>query len=193
MRYAIVESGGKQYRAFEGGKIEVDRLSAQKGDKIDIDRVLLMADGDEYLVGAPTLSEILVKATVVEHFRGEKAFRFKYSPKKRIRVRGGHRQQYTRLMVDFIGREGEVRKIEVAEPKPVVEKKTEVKVEKDKAEPKAKAEKPVAGSAKAAEKKAEKAPAKKSEKAPVKKSTSTSKPAAKSTDKKSSTAKKSSK
>ena len=193
MRYAIVESGGKQYRAVEGGKIEVDRLSAEKGAKINIDHVLLMADGDEYLIGVPTLSEILVKATVVDHFRGEKAFRFKYSPKKRIRVRGGHRQQYTRLMVDFIGREGEERKIEVAEPKPVVEKKTEVKVEKTKAEPKAKAEKPVAGSAKVAEKKTEKAPAKKVEKAPAKKSTSTSKPAAKSTDKKSSTAKKSSK
>ncbi len=193
MRYAIVESGGKQYRAVEGGKIEVDRLSAEKGDKIDIERVLLMADGDEYLVGAPTLSEILVKATVVDHFRGEKAFRFKYSPKKRIRVRGGHRQQYTRLMVDFIGREGEDRKIEAAEPKPVVEKKTEVKVEKAKAEPKVKAGKPAATPAKAAEKKTAKAPAKKSEKAPAKKSTSTSKPAAKSTDKKSSTAKKSSK
>ncbi len=193
MRYAIVESGGKQYRAVEGGKIEVDRLSAEKGDKINIERVLLMADGDEYLVGAPTLSEILVKATVMEHFRGEKAFRFKYSPKKRIRVRGGHRQQYTRLMVDFIGREGEERKVEVAEPKPVVEKKTEAKVEKAKAEPKAKAEKPAASSAKEAAKKTEKAPAKKSEKAPAKKSTSTSKPAAKSTDKKSSTAKKSSK
>ena len=198
MRYAIVESGGKQYRAVEGGKIEVDRLSAEKGDKIDIERVLLMADGDEYLVGAPTLSEILVKATVVEHFRGEKAFRFKYSPKKRIRVHGGHRQQYTRLMVDFIGREGEVRKIEIAEPKPVVEE-TEVKVEKAKVEPKVKAEKPAASPAKAAVKKTEKAPAtsspkgKKSEKTPAKKLTSTSKPAAKSSDKKSSTAKKSSK
>ena len=193
MRYAIVESGGKQYRAVEGGKIEVDRLSAEKGAKINIDRVLLMADGDEYLVGAPTLSEILVKATVVDHFRGEKAFRFKYSPKKRIRVRGGHRQQYTRLMVDFIGRAGEVRKVEVAEPKPVVEKKAEAAVEKVKAEPKAKVEKPAAKSAKEAVKKTEKAPAKKSEKAPAKKSTSTGKPAAKSTDKKSSTAKKSSK
>ena len=198
MRYAIVESGGKQYRAVEGGKIEVDRLSAEKDDKINIDRVLLMADGDEYLVGAPTLSEILVKATVVDHFRGEKAFRFKYSPKKRIRVRGGHRQQYTRLMVDFIGREGEVRKIEIAEPKPVVEE-TEVKVEKAKVEPKVKAEKPAASPAKAAVKKTEKAPAtsspkgKKSEKTPAKKLTSTSKPAAKSSDKKSSTAKKSSK
>lgn len=199
MRYAIVESGGKQYRAVEGGKIEVDRLSAEKGDKINIERVLLMADGDEFMVGAPTLSEILVKATVVEHFRGEKAFRFKYSPKKRIRVRGGHRQQYTRLMVDFIGREGEDRKIEAAEPKPVVEKKTEVKVEKAKAEPKVKAGKPAASPAKAAERKTAKAPAtsspkgKKSEKAPARKSTSTSKPAAKSTDKKSSTGKKSSK
>lgn len=192
MRYAIVESGGKQYRAVEGGKIEVDRLAADKGAKIDIDRVLLMADGDEFLVGAPTLSEIKVKATVMDHFRGEKAFRFKYSPKKRIRVRGGHRQQYTRLMVDFIGRDGEVRKVEVAEPKPVVEKKAEAKVEKAKAESKVKAEKPAAGSAKAADKKAEKAPAKKSEKAPAKKSTS-SKPAAKSSDKKSSTGKKSSK
>lgn len=198
MRYAIVESGGKQYRAVEGGKIEVDRLSAEKDDKINIDRVLLMADGDEYLVGTPTLSEILVKATVVEHFRGEKAFRFKYSPKKRIRVHGGHRQQYTRLMVDFIGREGEVRKIEIAEPKPVVEE-TEVKVEKAKVEPKVKAEKPAASPAKAAVKKTEKAPAtsspkgKKSEKTPAKKLTSTSKPAAKSSDKKSSTAKKSSK
>jgi len=197
MRYAIVESGGKQYRAVEGGKIEVDRLSAEKGAKINIERVLLMADGDEYMVGAPTLSEILVKATVVDHFRGEKAFRFKYSPKKRIRVRGGHRQQYTRLIVDFIGHEGEERKIEAAEPKPVVEKKIEVKVEKAKAEPKAKAGKPAAGPAKTAEKKTEKktakAPAKKSEKAPAKKSTSTSKPAAKSKDNKSSAAKKSSK
>ena len=198
MRYAIVESGGKQYRAVEGGKIEVDRLSAEKGDKINIDRVLLMADGDEYMVGAPTLSEILVKATVVDHFRGEKAFRFKYSPKKRIRVRGGHRQQYTRLMVDFIGREGEKREIAAAEPKPVVEKKTQVKVEKAKAEPGVKAVKPAAAPAKAAEKKTEKTPAasprvKKPEKAPAKKSTATGKPAAKSTDKKSSTGKKSSK
>ncbi|MBI2759548.1 MAG: 50S ribosomal protein L21 [Chloroflexi bacterium] len=185
MRYAIVESGGKQYRAVEGGKIEVDRLSAEKGDKINIDRVLLMADGDEYLVGAPALGEILVKATVVDHFRGEKVFRFKYSPKKRIRVRGGHRQQYTRLMVDFIGREGEVRKIEQAEP----EKKAEVKVEKVKAEPKPKAEKPVASPAKEAAKKIEKTPAKKTEKAPARKSTST-KPAT--TKKSSTTTKKSS-
>jgi large subunit ribosomal protein L21 len=118
MRYAIVESGGKQYKAVEGQVIEVDRLSAEQGSQIDIARVLLMADGDTFMVGTPTVKEILVKATIVEHFRGPKIFRFKYSPKKRIRVRGGHRQQYTRLMVDFIGRAGEERKVEAkAAPK----------------------------------------------------------------------------
>jgi large subunit ribosomal protein L21 len=133
MRYAIVESGGKQYRAVEGQPIDVDRLSSEQGAQVDIERVLLMADGEEFLIGTPTVSGIDVKATVVEHFRGPKVFRFKYSPKKRIRVRGGHRQQYTRLMVDFIGRPGEVRKVE----KPV---EVEVIVEAE-AEPAPKAEK----------------------------------------------------
>ena len=177
MRYAIVESGGKQYKAVEGKTIEVDRLPAEEGAQVDL-RTLLMADGDDFMVGTPTVSGIQVKATVVDHFRGEKLFRFKYSPKKRIRVRGGHRQQYTRLMVDFIGKPGETRKVEKAEPQPVekVEKKAEPKVEKAKAEPKAKAEKPAKGPAKEAAKKEEK-------KAPAKKST----------EKKSSTSKKSSK
>ena len=174
MRYAIVESGGKQYKAVEGQTIEVDRLADKEGAQLDL-MTLLMADGNDVLVGTPTVGGIQVKATVVDHFRGEKVFRFKYAPKKRIRVRGGHRQQYTRLMVDFIGKPGETRNIEKAEPKPVVEKKAE----KAKAEPKAKEEK-------AASSPAKEAPAKKaakSEKAPAKKSA----------EKKSSTPKKSSK
>jgi large subunit ribosomal protein L21 len=120
MRFAIVESGGKQYRAVEGRTIEVDRLPVDTGKKFDFERVLLMADGDDVLVGTPTISDILVKVTVVDHVKGPKIDRFKYRPKKRIRVRGGHRQQYTRLLVDFIGREGEERKVEKAEPAPVV-------------------------------------------------------------------------
>jgi large subunit ribosomal protein L21 len=115
MRYAIIESGGKQYKAVEGQMIEVDRLPDESGVQIEL-RTLLMADGEDFMVGTPTLSDILVKATVVEHFRGEKVFRFKYSPKKRIRVRGGHRQQYSRLSVDFIGKPGEKRKVEKVEP-----------------------------------------------------------------------------
>jgi large subunit ribosomal protein L21 len=141
MRFAIVESGGKQYRAVEGRTIEVDRLPVDAGKKFDFERILLMADGDEVMVGTPTVSDILVKVTVVDHIKGPKIDRFKYRPKKRIRVRGGHRQQYTRLMVDFIGRPGEERKVE--EPEVKQEAETEVVLEaKPKAEKAPKAEKP---------------------------------------------------
>ena len=119
MRYAIIESGGKQYRAVEGQTIEVDRLSEEAGKQVDL-QALLMADGDDFMVGTPTVGGIEVKATILNHIRGPKVDRFKYSPKKRIRVRGGHRQQYTQLAIDFIGRPGEERKVEKAE-EPVAE------------------------------------------------------------------------
>jgi large subunit ribosomal protein L21 len=144
MRFAIIETGGKQYRAIEGRTIEVDRLPVEAGKKFDVERILLMADGDDVMVGTPTVSDILVKVTVVDHTKGPKIDRFKYRPKKRIRVRGGHRQHYTRLLVDFIGREGEERKVEKAEPAPV----PVVVEEKPKAEKKAKAEKPAPKSTK---------------------------------------------
>ena len=165
MRYAIIESGGKQYRAVEGQSIDVDRLPVETGKKIDLEQILLMADGDEIMVGTPTVSGIQVKATVLDHFRGPKVFRFKYSPKKRIRVRGGHRQQYTRLLVDFIGKPGETRKVEKVEKS---EKPAEKEV-KAAAEKAPKADKPDKGPAKET-KKAETRPAGK--KAPAKKSTS---------------------
>src|SRR6266498_3771630 len=128
MRFAIVESGGKQYRAVEGRTIEVDRLAVDAGKKFDVERVLLMADGDDVLVGTPLISDILVKVTVVDHIKGPKIDRFKYRPKKRIRVRGGHRQQFTRLLVDFIGRSDEDRKAE-AKAEMAVEADNLVKVE----------------------------------------------------------------
>ena len=128
MRFAIVESGGKQYRAVEGRTIEVDRLPVDAGKKFDFERVLLMADGDDVLVGTPTIGDILVKVTVVDHIKGPKIDRFKYRPKKRIRVRGGHRQQFTRLLVDFIGRSGEERQVE-AKPEKKVEADDLTKIE----------------------------------------------------------------
>jgi large subunit ribosomal protein L21 len=135
MRFAIIESGGKQYRAVEGRTIEVDRLPADAGNKFDVERVLLMGDGDDILVGTPTVSDILVKVTVVDHVKGPKIDRFKYRPKKRIRVRGGHRQQYTRLLVDFIGRPDEERKRDEqkAEVAPVVVEATPAVAEAPKA------------------------------------------------------------
>ncbi len=113
MRIAIVESGGKQYRAVEGSTIDVDRLAFEVGKKFDFERVLLMADEDVVMVGTPTVDEITVSATVVDHVKGPKVISFKYRPKKRIRVKGGHRHFYTRLMIDFIGKSGEERKVEV--------------------------------------------------------------------------------
>ncbi len=112
MRIAIVESGGKQYRAVEGSTIDVDRLAFEVGKKFDFERVLLMADEDVVMVGTPTVDEITVSATVVDHVKGPKVVSFKYRPKKRIRVKGGHRHFYTRLMIDFIGKPGEERKVE---------------------------------------------------------------------------------
>jgi len=126
MRFAIVESGGKQYRAIEGRTLEVDRLPVEAGNKFDIERILLMADGDDVLVGTPTVSDILVKVTVMDHIKGPKIDRFKYRPKKRIRVRGGHRQQYTRLMVDFIGKPDEERKAEAKVEKVEVDDLTRI-------------------------------------------------------------------
>jgi len=138
MRIAIVESGGKQYRAVEGSTIDVDRLAFEVGKKFDFERVLLMADEDVVMVGTPTVGEIIVSATVVDHVKGPKVVSFKYRPKKRIRVKGGHRHFYTRLMIDFIGKAGEERKVEVKEEAVAVveienvEAAEEPKVEKQK-------------------------------------------------------------
>src|SRR5512147_633568 len=136
MRIAIVESGGKQYRAVEGSTIDVDRLAFEVGKKFDFERVLLMADEDVVMVGTPTVSEIKVSATVVDHVKGPKVTSFKYRPKKRIRVKGGHRHFYTRLMIDFIGKAGEERKAaakkEVVAEVESVEVTEEPKVEKPK-------------------------------------------------------------
>lgn len=103
MKFAIVESGGKQYRAVEGATIDVDRLQATPGESIDIELVLMLVDGDDVAVGTPTVKGAAVKATVLEHFKGEKTYNFTYRPKKRIRQKTGHRQQYTRLEIEKIG------------------------------------------------------------------------------------------
>jgi large subunit ribosomal protein L21 len=105
MKYAIVESGGKQYRAVEGGFIEVDLLPDEAGQPVELDKVLLMVDDDKVTVGTPTVKGGKVQATVVKHVKGPKIVVFRYRPKKRYRVKTGHRQQYTRLKIETIGME----------------------------------------------------------------------------------------
>jgi large subunit ribosomal protein L21 len=100
--YAIVESGGRQYRAEEGHSFSVEKLPYEVGDQIELDKVLLLANGDGFKIGQPTVEGVLVKATVVEQYRGKKVFVWKYKPKKRYRNRRGHRQSYTRLRIDEI-------------------------------------------------------------------------------------------
>ena len=100
--YAIVESGGRQYRAEQGGSFSVEKLPFEVGEQIELDNVLLLANGDEVQVGRPSVEGVKVKATVVEQYRGKKIFVWKYRPKKRYRRRKGHRQSYTRLRIDEI-------------------------------------------------------------------------------------------
>jgi large subunit ribosomal protein L21 len=100
--YAIVECGGRQYRAEEGHSFVVEKLPFEVGDQIDLENVLLVSVDGDIKVGQPAVEGASVKATVVEQFRGEKIFVWKYRPRKRYRHRQGHRQSYTRLRVDDI-------------------------------------------------------------------------------------------
>ncbi len=101
MKYAIVESGNRQYRAEEGGYIEVEKLALEPGSNVDLE-VLLMADGEAVRVGQPRVDGAVAKATVVEHFKGPKIRVFHYKPKKRYRKTQGHRQTYTRLKIETL-------------------------------------------------------------------------------------------
>jgi large subunit ribosomal protein L21 len=100
--YAIVESGGKQYKAVPGSALEVDRLHIEEGTQIDLDQVFMVADDENYQIGTPTVKGASIKATVVEHFKGRKILVFKYKSGNNYRRKQGHRQQYTRLMIDEI-------------------------------------------------------------------------------------------
>lgn len=101
MKYAIVRSGSRQYRAEEGGRIEVERLPGEVGSQVQLE-ALLTADGEEVRVGQPTVPGAKVSARIAEQFRGAKIRIFKYKPKQRYRRRAGHRQQYTRLAIEHI-------------------------------------------------------------------------------------------
>jgi large subunit ribosomal protein L21 len=106
MKYAIVEDGGKQYKAVEGGVIEVDYFAAEQGEALDLNHVLLISDGQNVSIGTPHVAGAVVKTTVVGQVKGPKVIIFKYSPKKRIRTKKGHRQKYTRLQIESISLNG---------------------------------------------------------------------------------------
>jgi len=100
--YAVVRSGARQYRAGVGDTILVERLRADVGEQIELTEVLLVADGEHVEVGQPTVEGARVVATVLAEEKGPKLFIFKYHPRHRYRRRAGHRQTYSRLLVDEI-------------------------------------------------------------------------------------------
>ncbi len=100
--YAVIRSGGKQYRAEVGTILDVDRLPNEVGESVVISDVLLVGDEDNTVIGQPLVEGASVEATVVEQFRGKKIIVYKYRQRTNYRRKKGHRQYYTRLRIDGI-------------------------------------------------------------------------------------------
>ena len=104
--FAVIKSGGRQYKVAVGQTLEVNRLPVEDGKQISIAEVLLISDADNSLVGAPFVANAEVLATVNGQKRGKKVIIFRYKAKKRVRHRRGHRQELTVLTIDDIVSEG---------------------------------------------------------------------------------------
>lgn len=100
--YAVITTGGKQYKVSPGDVVRVETLDAKKGDTVELKEVFMVADGDKVSVGKPTLPSAKVTAEVVEQDRGEKLLIFKHRRRKGFRKTNGHRQNYTAVKVKEI-------------------------------------------------------------------------------------------
>ena len=100
--YAVIETGGKQYKVNEGDVIYVEKLDVADGETITFDKVLAVSNGDKFSVGAPYVEGASVLANVIETGKGKKLYVFKYKPKKNEKKKIGHRQFYTKLQITKI-------------------------------------------------------------------------------------------
>jgi large subunit ribosomal protein L21 len=100
--YAIIETGGKQYKVAEGDIIRCDLLESEVGSDVTFDRVVLAASGDDVKIGAPLLSGASVSGTVLRQAKDKKILVFRYKPKKRVRKLNGHRQRYAEVKITKI-------------------------------------------------------------------------------------------
>ena len=100
--YAVIETGGKQYRVNQGDVIKVEKLAGDVGSKIDFDKVLLVGEGSDVKVGTPTVSGAKVSGTVVEQDRHKKIIVFKMKRRKNYRRKQGHRQDFTGVRIEKI-------------------------------------------------------------------------------------------
>jgi large subunit ribosomal protein L21 len=100
--YAVIKTGGKQYRVSAGEKLKIESIPAEVGSQIELNQVLMVADGDNITAGTPLVAGAVVKATVVSHGRGEKITIFKLRRRKHYRKTLGHRQNYTEIEINGI-------------------------------------------------------------------------------------------
>ena len=100
--YAVIQTGGKQYRVSEGFKLKVEKLDVAEGDSIELDKVLMVANGDDVKIGTPYVDGGKVTATVTSHGRGKKVKIIKFRRRKHHMKRQGHRQSYTELEITTI-------------------------------------------------------------------------------------------
>jgi large subunit ribosomal protein L21 len=149
--YAIVEIAGHQFKVEKDQKVFVNRLTTEEGKKVSFDNVLLLADGDNVTVGAPAIDGAQVSAKVLKHLKGDKVIVFKKKRRKGYRVKNGHRQSLSEIVIESIVASGAKK----AAPKKET-KKAEPKVEAIAAAPKAKKAEPKTEASKAAPKAAAK-------------------------------------
>ena len=124
--YAVIETGGKQYRVQEGDVITIEKLAVEAGDKVEFDKVLVIGEGAEIKIGAPYVDGAKVFGDVIENGKGKKVIIFKYKSKKDYRKKQGHRQPYTMVEITGIGADKAKKaaaKVEVAEEVAPVEEK----------------------------------------------------------------------
>ena len=100
--YAIVETGGKQFRVSEGDVIRTDLIETEVGSSVTFDRIVLAADGDDVSIGSPLVSGATVTGTVLRQAKDKKILVFRYKSKKRVRKLNGHRQRFAEVRIDKI-------------------------------------------------------------------------------------------
>jgi large subunit ribosomal protein L21 len=129
--YAVIKTGGKQYKVAAGDYLKVEKLDGDVGSKVVIDKILMVADGDNVTIGSPLVAGAKVNATVLSHGKGDKVMIFKFHRRKHYRKTQGHRQSYTEIQIDDINGKGAAKAAKAAkaeaapaaEAKPAVAKK----------------------------------------------------------------------
>ena len=117
--YAVIKTGGKQYKVEAGATLKVEKLVGDVGSKVVIDKVLMIADGDNTTIGAPLIAGATVNATVVSHGRADKVMIFKFRRRKHYRKTQGHRQSFTEIQIGEILAAGQAAAAKQQKPKPL--------------------------------------------------------------------------